>query len=87
MLVLVSATAVQRFVKVWRQADAPVPLRRERGRSGTTMAERANARRLARASRRAQALTVAERMERWRGDRRAAVSARRRQRDDERASR
>ncbi len=82
MLVLVSATAVQRFVKVWRQADAPVPVRRDR----TTMAERATARRLARASRRAQAMTVAERMERWRGDRRAETSARR-QRDDERAPR
>lgn len=82
MLVLVTITAVQRFVKVWRQADAPAVLPSRRG----SMADRAALRRSGRASRQATPLTVAERMDRWRVDRRAASDARARRRD-ERASR
>lgn len=60
MLVLTSATALQRFVKVWRQADKPVP-------------PRANRRRPTRARRRRP---VAERAEQWRSQIEARRAAR-----------
>jgi CDP-diacylglycerol---glycerol-3-phosphate 3-phosphatidyltransferase len=86
MLALTAMTAVQRFVKVWKQADAPVPVVRRP--ISETMAERAASRRVARAARAnrlqtAEVTTVAERMEGWRRDRREAAAnreARRRER-------
>jgi CDP-diacylglycerol---glycerol-3-phosphate 3-phosphatidyltransferase len=79
MLALTGMTAVQRFIKVWKQADAPVPVVRQP--ISETMAERATARRAARANRTnrlqtSETSTVAERMEGWRRDRRAAAAAR-----------
>lgn len=82
MLVLVSITALQRFVKVWRQADAPAITSARRASMASLRAERAAVRRAARSARVERTRTVAERMERWRIDRRTAADARARRRDD-----